>query len=150
MSTSDVGRANIKREEGGQLHAYQDVVGVWTVGYGHTGPDVLPHAIWTQQQVDAAFDADIARFEHAIDSALHKPVLQAEFDALVSLAYNEGAAAIANSTIVRLINAEAPIAVVAQHFLDWIYVTVAGEKRLSNAHVKRRGREMLRFLGYAV
>ena len=30
----------VKEFEGLRLTAYQDSVGVWTIGYGHTGPEV--------------------------------------------------------------------------------------------------------------
>jgi len=32
----------------------------WTVGVGHTGPDVHPGDTWTDEQINAALDADIA------------------------------------------------------------------------------------------
>jgi GH24 family phage-related lysozyme (muramidase) len=75
-------------------------------------------------------------------------VTQWEYDALVSLAFNEGAAAIAGSTLVRQLNSGVKAPDVALHFLDWIYVTEHGVKRISKGHVVRRGREMLRFLGH--
>jgi len=31
--------------EGCKLTAYQDQVGVWTIGYGHTGPEVVADSI---------------------------------------------------------------------------------------------------------
>ena len=34
MHVSAAGRALIERNEGCRLRAYQDVVGVWTIGYG--------------------------------------------------------------------------------------------------------------------
>jgi len=34
--------------EGLRLTAYQDQVGVWTIGYGHTGPDVYQGLTITQ------------------------------------------------------------------------------------------------------
>ena len=36
MHVSPRGRALIKQFEGFREHAYQDVVGVWTIGYGFT------------------------------------------------------------------------------------------------------------------
>jgi GH24 family phage-related lysozyme (muramidase) len=38
MQTSDKGIALIKQFEGCKLTAYQDSVGVWTIGYGWTQP----------------------------------------------------------------------------------------------------------------
>ncbi len=42
----------VKRFEGLRLTAYQDSVGVWTIGYGHTGPDVHPGMTITEEQAD--------------------------------------------------------------------------------------------------
>ena len=50
---------DLKRDEGCRLEAYQDTVGVWTVGFGHAGPDVKPGLTWTQAQADAQLQADI-------------------------------------------------------------------------------------------
>ena len=36
MSISDQGLAFIKKFEGCLLKAYEDAVGMWTIGYGHT------------------------------------------------------------------------------------------------------------------
>ena len=41
--------------EGCRLTAYQDTLGIWTIGYGHTGPEVCEGLVWTQDQADAAF-----------------------------------------------------------------------------------------------
>jgi lysozyme len=40
MNINAAGLEILKRNEGCELAAYQDVVGVWTIGYGDTGPDV--------------------------------------------------------------------------------------------------------------
>ena len=42
MKTSARGIELIKQFEGLELEAYQDIAGIWTIGYGHTGPDVEP------------------------------------------------------------------------------------------------------------
>ncbi len=149
MTLSGAGRAALMREEGGSLHAYQDSGGVWTIGYGHTGQDVTAGSIWSHEQVEAAFETDLQDKEARVSVALKQYVTQEQFDALISLAFNEGGPAIASSTIVRLINAHAPVQATALHFLDWIYVTIDGKKVISKPHVQRRGREMMRFLGLA-
>ena len=38
---------DLKRDEGLELKAYKDTVGVWTIGYGYTGPEVRPGLVWT-------------------------------------------------------------------------------------------------------
>lgn len=57
-------RAMLEREEGKRFVAYPDPLTggePWTVGIGHTGPDVDKNTIWTEEQVTEAFDKDVAR-----------------------------------------------------------------------------------------
>lgn len=94
MKTSEYGISLIKKFEGCVLQVYLDVVGVKTLGYGHTGADVnaLPvGARISQQQADAYLKSDLERFEANVnryDSTYHWS--QNEFDALVCFAYNLG------------------------------------------------------------
>ena len=55
-------RALCRRFEGLRLRAYLCPVGVWTIGYGATGPGIGPGLIWTQQQAEARLLADARRF----------------------------------------------------------------------------------------
>jgi len=50
----------IKFHEGCRLVAYKDTRGIWTIGYGHTGPEVIEGLVWTQEQADAALYAEVA------------------------------------------------------------------------------------------
>jgi lysozyme len=49
-----------RRWEGLRLKAYLCPAGVWTIGYGHTGPEVVQGLVWTQQQAEEALHADMA------------------------------------------------------------------------------------------
>lgn len=72
----------------------------WTIGWGSTGPGIAKGVVWTQEQADARFAADLGRFEKAV--ALMAPVTtQSQFDALVSFAYNVGLSALNDSTLLR-------------------------------------------------
>lgn len=46
--------AALKLDEGLRLHAYLDTVGVWTIGYGQTGPAIKKGVVWTPDQAEAA------------------------------------------------------------------------------------------------
>ena len=46
------GLALIKRFEGMKLASYQCPAGKWTIGYGHTGPDVQPGQTITAAQAE--------------------------------------------------------------------------------------------------
>ena len=87
---SENGLALIKRFEGCRLTAYQDSVGVWTIGYGHT-LDVSKGRTITQQQADHYLRADCANAEKAVNRYIHiYHWNQNQFDALVSFTFNCG------------------------------------------------------------
>lgn len=104
MQTSPEGRAYIERKEGLRLHAYQDIVGVWTIGYGHTGPEVGPGVVWTKEQCDDALSRRLAdEFEPAVEEVCGDvPTTQGQFDAMVSLAYNIGVGGFERSEVAKL------------------------------------------------
>lgn len=95
----------IKSFEGFRPMAYRDTGGVWTVGYGHTGRDVTQALIITQATAEQLLQADVRRFEICVENALANDVSQAQFDALVSFAFNVGCTAFKNSTLLKHINA---------------------------------------------
>jgi lysozyme len=81
----------IKKWEGLKLKSYKDIVGVWTVGYGHTGLDVLPNMTITAQQAEDLLKKDLERFERYVNNLQGSTMLNDnEFAALVSLAFNVG------------------------------------------------------------
>jgi lysozyme len=89
--------------EGFKSDAYQDIVGVWTIGFGTTA-DVRPG-----QKIDAVTAlqrkiTDIQKFEGALKQCVKVPLHQYEYDAFLSLAYNIGPSAFCNSTLVRKLN----------------------------------------------
>ena len=53
MKISDKGIELIKHFEGCELHAYKDIVGVVTIGYGHTGSDVAEGQTVTEEEAEA-------------------------------------------------------------------------------------------------
>jgi len=75
----------------------------WTIGWGHTGPEVVPGLTWSQAQADAAFVADISKFERGVKGLVKVPLTQGQFDALVLFHYNTGA--LGTSTLLRMVNA---------------------------------------------
>lgn len=89
MKINDAGLKLIKSFEGCRLTAYQDSVGVWTIGYGHTAGVKAGQKI-TQEQADEYLRKDIAKFEKAVD-ALGMDFNENQFSALVSFAFNCGA-----------------------------------------------------------
>jgi lysozyme len=105
MQVSPRGRALIEKFEGLRLTAYQDMVGVWTIGYGHTGRDVKAGMTITQQQAEQLLINDLAQFERGVNDLVTVQINQNQFDALVSFSYNLGVGALQKSTLLRLLNA---------------------------------------------
>ena len=91
--------------EGCQLTAYQDGGGVWTIGWGHTGPDVHAGLVWTQQQADAQLAKDKARAQAVIDELVTDHLNADEDLAVRDLIFNIGQGNFAHSTLLRDLNA---------------------------------------------
>jgi lysozyme len=127
--------------EGLALKPYRDVVGVWTVGYGHTGPGTPKLQLHSAAEARALLRHDLQRFELAVHGAVRVPVTQHQFDALVSLAYNIGADAFAKSTLVRRLNAR-HYGRAANQFRVWNQ----GGGRVLAGLVRRRAAERALFL----
>jgi lysozyme len=94
----------IMRFEGFSPTAYQDVKGVWTIGYGHTG-NVQPGDTRTQAQAQQDLIDDVAIAVRAVNAGVGVPLTQNQYDALVSFTYNVGNNAFLASTLLAKLNA---------------------------------------------
>ena len=130
----------IKKRESLSLKSYWDFKG-YSIGYGHfivPADGVGDGKTWTITESKAVelLSADIERASQAVRDAVNVPINQNQFDACVDLAYNIGATAFKNSTLVKRINAGDPLA--GESFLSWVKVTVDGVKKTSQALLNRR------------
>jgi lysozyme len=100
MQSSQRGIDLIKSFEGLRLKAYRDAVGILTIGYGHTGREVTDGLAISQMQAEDLLRGDLMRFEDGVRQHAGAAT-QNQFDAMVSLAFNVGVTAFANSTLVR-------------------------------------------------
>ena len=80
----------IKQFEGFRSKAYLCPAGILTIGFGHTGTDVLPGMRITEAQADEILKRDVAKFAAMVEKALTAKVSQGQFDALVSFCFNTG------------------------------------------------------------
>ena len=96
--TSQAGIDLIKEFEGCELKAYYCPAGILTIGYGHTGPDVLLGMTITLEKAEALLVEDLHYFEHEVRKLINVPLKQQEFDAIVSFTYNVGAGNLSSST----------------------------------------------------
>lgn len=104
MNTSPEGRQKLALREGRRNRAYKDTKGIWTIGVGHTGPNVYEGLVWTNQQIDDAFADDIKWAEDAVNKYVKVPLEQHQFDALVSWVFNIGETGFRRSTALKLLN----------------------------------------------
>jgi lysozyme len=95
--------------------AYNDPSGHATFGVGHlihlgnvTAADKerwgTPEKPQSMARVKSVLRDDVVKFEHGVRKAVNVPLKPHELDALVSLAFNIGLGAFADSTVVRELN----------------------------------------------
>ena len=100
---SEKGKSLIKDFEGFRTHAYQDSVGVWTIGYGHT-KGVTPDMVISAEQGDEMLADVLKEYENYVDTLVTVPLEQNQYDALVSWVYNLGPTNLRSSTLLRVLN----------------------------------------------
>lgn len=145
MQISNAGISLIKEFEGCRLKAYQDSVGVWTIGYGWTQPvngrKIGPGMVIDQATAERLLKCGLVQYEQGVNQLVKVIVTQGQFDALVSFAYNLGLRSLSTSTLLRKLNAGDRQGA-ADEFGKWVN---AGGVRL-NGLVKRREAERKLFL----
>jgi lysozyme len=96
MSTaSDIAMPIVKEFEKCVLTAYHgeaDADGVWTIGWGHTGPEVHEGLVWTQDQADAALGIDLTKAEATVRKSVSVMLSAGQIAALIALVFNCGVA----------------------------------------------------------
>ncbi len=89
--------------EGEYIEAYQDPVGVWTIGWGCT-EGIYPGMKISRAQAKEMLRKELAKFEAAVTDAVQVQIDENQFSALVSFAYNVGAGALFRSTLLKRLN----------------------------------------------
>jgi len=154
MKLSDNGLKLIAGFEGCITHPYRDASG-YSIGYGHflsqteqenqsvliDGQEVSYENGLTVEQCQALLRQDAARFEEAVNRLVKVGLSQNQFDTLVSFTYNVGEGALANSTLLRLLN-QGDYAGAAGEFSKWDH----SQGRVVQALVERREKEKELFL----
>lgn len=127
--------------EGCRLAAYYDAVGVLTIGYGHTGPDVYPGRTITAAEAESLLLSDVQIAVSCVNRNVRVALTQNEFDSLVDFTFNEGVHNFESSTLLRDLNA-GNYAAAASQFSVWV---MAGGRRLEDL-VRRRQAEANLFI----
>jgi lysozyme len=138
---SDHGLELTKGFEGLSLKAYQDCAGVWTIGYGHTGPDLIAGMVITEADAGALLRADLADAVTCVNRAVNVSISQNKFDALVDFCFNAGRGSLLQSTLLRRVNI-GDFEGAASQFGVWVH---AGGKVVSGL-VRRRKAEAAMFM----
>lgn len=148
-------RQKIKQYEGCVLYAYDDadasqpkkfiqpgmpVRGTLTIGFGHTGPDVVPGLRIDASQADALLDRDLDPCEAAVERLVKVKLTDGQFAALVSFVFNVGVGAFTQSSLLRRLNAGEYDAVPAE-LQRWRFTQINGRKVESIGLVNRRAAE---------
>jgi lysozyme len=135
----------IKTFEGCKLTAYQDVAGIWTIGYGHT-LGVTAGMVFTQDQADQALASDLLSTETAVDKVVAGVnATDNQFAAMVSLSYNIGSGNFGSSTVLREHRAGQTQSA-AEAFLMWDKATINGVLQVVSGLANRRSAERSLYL----
>ena len=103
MKLGERGTEILKYFEGCKLTAYQDSVGVWTIGYGHT-KGVYDGMTITQEEAEQMLLTELEEYEGYVEKYVTVPLTQNQFDALVVWVYNLGPTNFRNSTLLKELN----------------------------------------------
>lgn len=135
----------MKQWEGLKLNAYRCPAGVLTIGYGHTGKDVVAGLKITRERAEELFESDIAKFERTLDKQVNadkvQTLTQGQYDALLSFAYNVGMANLKSSTLWRKVKANPNDASIGNEFRRWVWATTSKGKVQLPGLIKRRAKE---------
>lgn len=121
--------------EGYRSQAYQDVVGIWTIGYGET-KGVKKGDVTTKERALIQLKESVDAHASGMMSCVKVPLYQNEYDAYVSFTYNVGVGAFCNSRLVKLLN-EGKYTEACNELPKWVY---AGNRKYPGL-VRRRAEE---------
>lgn len=111
----------VAKWEGFLPHAYLDTIAVpavWTIGYGHTGPDVHAGMVVSKAEALRLLAHDLRMAARAVKSGIHVKLAVRQRMALISLAFNCGGGAVVGSTLAAKLNAH-DYKGAADCFLEW-------------------------------
>ena len=135
----------IKRFEGYRLKAYQDSIGIWTIGYGTTRINkepVIKGLEITPEEAEEYLQGDLELIKEKVESFITVNISENQLDSILSLVYNIGINAFRKSTLLKLLNNKHFTAAAAE-FLRW---NKAGGKVIPGL-VNRRNAEKAHFEG---
>ena len=127
----------IRQWEGLRLKAYQDVGGIWTIGYGHT-LTAREGQVINGMQAETLLRQDLSIAEAAVSRMVAVVLTDNQFGALVSWVYNVGIGAATGSTLVRKLNT-GDYAAVPSELMRWNKVGKREVTGLTNRRAAEAG-----------
>lgn len=125
---------------------YLDIAGVRTIGFGHTGEAAQTEDAITREEGIALLYSDIAHAANAVDRLVTIDLTENQRNALMSLVFNIGEAAFADSQLLRRVNDNFRT-VTASEFLRWRHFrNEAGIMEVSRGLQLRREQEAFLFM----
>jgi lysozyme len=115
----------------------------WTIGWGHTGPEVCEGLVWTQAQADAQLLKDMQRAEDNVRKYVTHEITKDQFIALCDFAFNIGNQAFDTSTLLKYLN-QYRLEEAIGEFAKW---NRAGGEILNGLIKRRDGEKALFILG---
>jgi lysozyme len=146
LRTSAAGLQLIKSFEGFRESASQLPGGRWTIGYGHVRTAREGLTI-SEKDAEDLLVHDLRPVEDAILNSVFAPLMQNQFDALVSFVFNISAAQFRESDILRNLNSGDFLAA-ANGFDVWRRARLNGRVMVVDALVRRRAAEKSLFLDH--
>ncbi|HCJ3996386.1 TPA: lysozyme [Salmonella enterica] len=119
--------------EGVRYKPYRDVVGIWTVCYGHTGNDIMIGKTYTESECKALLNKDLNTVARQINPYIKVPIPETTRGALYSFVYNVGAGNFKTSTLLHKIN-QGDIKGACEQLRRWTY---AGGKQWKGLITRR-------------
>ena len=124
MTASDKCYSFIKNFEGCRLKAYNDGVGIMTIGYGSTmypeGTRVKEGDVITQERAEFLIKWEVILKTKSIAVFLYNVILkQQQFDALISFAYNVGVGNFKKSTLLKKVKVNPADITIRDEFMKW-------------------------------
>ena len=135
----------VRTQEGESLSAYKDSGGIWTIGVGHTGSEVVEGMLITERKSRELFARDMKRTADKLGARIHAPVSAKQYVAILSLAFNVGTGSVAGSNLVRQLNLGNERGAAAEFTNGWNTVKVNGVRKVIPGLTARRKRERALF-----
>lgn len=131
----------IKKWEQCRLEAYEDVGGIWTIGWGTTGPGIQEGLKVGQNTADAMLLGHVKEVGLTLTDILgnQSGLNQNQFDALTSFCYNTGTSAFRKSTMLKLLKVKDFLGA-SEQFMLWNHV---GGKVVNGLTARRQGEKAL-------